>query len=237
MKDGLFHFKRFSVAHAESSMKVGVDGVLIGAWADCQGDSILDVGTGCGVIALMMAQRNPYAHILAIDVDEASVREASENFRHSGWGDRLEARLTPFAEVAGLEGMVFDRIVSNPPYYDSGVNDFSTARNVARHQGELSPAILLECAGKMLTDNGKISMIVPSEFCDALNEVGNNVGLSLSRICMVRNNPRKQTKRAMMEFSKDYDGEAESTVLTMFDTDRNSTDEYLRLCHDFYLKF
>ncbi|MDE5713403.1 MAG: methyltransferase, partial [Muribaculaceae bacterium] len=96
MKDGLFHFKKFSVSHTRSSMKVGVDGVLIGAWAStCAGD-ILDAGTGCGVIALMLAQRNPDSKVLAIDVDKPSIDEASENFINSPWGDRIEALETSY---------------------------------------------------------------------------------------------------------------------------------------------
>lgn len=237
MNDGLFHFKRFSVAHSRSSMKVGVDGVLLGAWADCQGDYLLDVGTGCGVIALMLAQRNPAARILAIDVDSPSVEEAAENFLHSHWAERLESRLAPFSGIACSDELRFDRIVSNPPYFDSGVKDFTTARNIARHQGELSPSILVRYAGGILKSSGKLAMVVPSEFCDSLVEQGNNVGLPVSRLCFVKGNPRKPPKRVMMEFSKSFVGETESDTLTMFDNFNDPTEEYLALCHDFYLKF
>lgn len=237
MNDSLFYFKQFSVAHSRSSMKVGVDGVLVGAWADCQGDSILDVGTGCGIVALMLAQRNPVAQILAIDIDSASVDEAAENFLRSDWAERLESRLAPFSEIACSDELLFDRIVSNPPYFNSGVTDFSTARNVARHQGVLSPSKLLRSAVNILKKDGKLSMVVPSEFCDSLVNEGVNVRLPVSRLCFVKGNPRKPPKRVIMEFSKSFAGNADSDTLTMFDTFNNPTEEYLKLCHDFYLKF
>ena len=237
MNDGLFHFKRFSVAHSRSSMKVGVDGVLIGAWADCQGDSILDVGTGCGLIALMMAQRNPSAEILAIDVDAPSVGEASSNFRKSPWGDRLEARLASYSAIVNSGGFKFDRIISNPPYFDSGVTDFSTSRNVARHQGELSPSVLISSAKELLSDSGTLSMIVPAEFCDSLLSEGSDAGLCPVRICFVKGTTRKLPKRVMLEFSLGERGEPVVSTLAMFDSGGVPTEEYRSLCHDFYLKF
>lgn len=237
MNDGLFHFKRFSMAHTRSSMKVGVDAVLIGAWADCHGDTILDVGTGCGVIALMMAQRNPAGKVMAIDVDEASVGEASSNFVQSPWGDRLTASLMPFAELTGT-GRKFDRVVSNPPYFDSGVTDFSTSRNVARHQGVLSPSALIKECGSLLTERGKLAMIVPSEFYDKLKTEAEKEGFHLSRVCFVKDTPRKEPKRVMMEFSReDPESDTVLQMLTMFDGGGNPTDEYRLLESEFYLKF
>lgn len=237
MNDGLFHFKHFSVAHSHSSMKVGVDGVLIGAWADCQGDSILDVGTGCGFIALMMAQRNSKAEIMAIDVDEGSIAESEDNFGNSPWARRLEARKIPYSGIVDSGEYRFDRIVSNPPFFDSGVTDFSSSRNVARHQGELSPSVLIASASRILSGAGKLAMIMPSEFCGNMLRQGLDSGLHPSRVCFVRGNPRKNPKRVMLEFSMINNGEPRQTLLTMFDGTGNPTEEYLSLCHDFYLKF
>ncbi len=238
MKDGLFQFKRFSVAHTHSSMKVGVDAVLVGAWADCYGKSILDVGTGCGVIALMMAQRNPAAGILAMDIDKASVDEATFNFRNSDWQDRLEARQVSFSDFVNAGGKCFDRIVSNPPYFDSGVKDFTSSRIVARHQGELSPAVLLTGATKVLSESGKISMIVPADFFENLRIKGEKEGLWLTRAAFVKGTPRKQPKRVMMEFGKDAPPDrVVMETITMFDDDGFPTEEYRSLTGDFYLKF
>lgn len=238
MKDGLFQFKRFSVAHTHSSMKVGVDAVLIGAWADCSGDSILDVGTGCGVIALMMAQRNKHASILGIDVDEGSVDEATLNFLHSDWKERLEAKHISFSNLIEEEDMRFDRIISNPPYFDSGIKDFTTSRIIARHQGELSPTELLRGGAIMLSDSGKLSMIVPSDFFEGLKVKGEMEGLWLERACFVRGKPRKYPKRVMMEFCKNEKAkELLIENMIMFDDNGLPTEEYRALTHDFYLKF
>lgn len=237
MNNGLFHFKRFSVAHGRSSMKVGVDAVLLGAWADSRGYSMLDVGTGCGVIALMMAQRNREAEILAIDVDSASVEEAACNFGRSQWSGRLRALHMPFAELV-REGGKFDRIVSNPPYFDSGVTDFTTSRNVARHQGALSPSVLIRESTGLLTYDGRLSMIAPSEFFGRLCEDAVASGLNLIRACFVRGNPRKQPKRVMMEFGALLpDEEAAVDCLTMFDGTGAPSEEYRLLGREFYLKF
>lgn len=236
MNDGLFHFKRFSVAHSRSSMKVGVDAVLIGSWADCCGDTILDVGTGCGVIALIVAQRNPAAEVVAIDVDVDSIEEANNNFAQSDWHDRLTALLKSFDQIR-MEGRHFDRIVSNPPYFDSGVTDFSTTRNVARHQGELSPEVLIDGANELLSDSGKLSMIVPSEFFEMLADRGKKRGLSLSKACFVKGNPRKASKRVMLEFERLDRGPVMTEYLTIYDDKGDYTPEYMALGKDFYLKF
>lgn len=236
MNDGLFHFKRFSVAHSRSSMKVGVDGVLIGAWADCQGERLLDVGTGCGLIALMLAQRNPLATVVAIDIDSDSVEEASLNFSKSEWSGRMSARLISFSALVD-SGERFDRIVSNPPYFNSGVTDFTTARNVARHQGTLSPRALVRGAAAMLTESGLLSMIVPAEFLDDVCAAADEEGFRPVRVCLVRTTAAKHPKRVMIELGKGPRREIDSDCLSMFDPSGNPTCEYRSLGKDFYLKF
>lgn len=244
MKDGLFHFKKFSVSHTRSSMKVGVDGVLIGAWAStCAGD-ILDAGTGCGVIALMLAQRNPDSKVLAIDVDKPSIDEASENFINSPWGDRIEALETSYNSLVNSRHFGFDLIVSNPPFYDSGVSDFSNARNVARHQSDFSPSALVRGAGNLLKEQGRVAMIAPSDFFADLKASGKQEGLYLDRCVFVRDHQSSPIKRVMMEFVKsadpidrNTDDEKEKKILTMFDANGLPTPEYREIGKDFYLKF
>lgn len=247
MKERLFKFKQFDVSHARSSMPIGVDGVLIGAWATCEGEKLLDVGTGCGVIALMLAQRNRQARILAIDVDAPSVEEAASNFKRSVWSDRIESKLMSF-EAMIQKGEKFDNIVSNPPYFDSGVKQSDNRRMIARHVGSLSPLILLECCGMLLNDNGRLSMIVPVEMLEQLKEKSSESCLSPVRECFVRDNVTTPNKRVMIEFIKNKDeikpsenskqcGSMSSENLIMFDSNRNPTEEYRKLCGDFYLKF
>lgn len=244
MKEGLFHFKEFSVSHSNSSMKVGVDAVLLGSWVTPDGKQILDVGTGCGIIALMLAQRNHNAKIFGIDIHSDSVKEAKENFSSSPWNTRIEASLKSFSELISECEDCFDLIVSNPPFFDSGVNEFNNARMAARHQGLLSPEILIMNASSLLKSSGRLGLIVPSEFFSILREKGISTGLTLSRAMFVKDHPSSSIKRVMLEFIKNDSAntvtsitEEKVPVLTMFDEQRNPTEEYRKLGHDFYLKF
>lgn len=225
-------------------MKIGVDGVLIGSWADCSGERILDVGTGCGVIALMMAQRNPDAQVYAIDIDKDSIAEAKENFHNSPWEDRLHASVCSFNKIRATDYGPVDLIVSNPPFFDSGVTEFISSRIKARHQGDLSPFSLLDLSGGLLTENGRLAMIVPYVFLEKLIAYGKANGFYLSRWTGVRNNCTSQVKRVMLEFSNgnpDGNGDliesGELPILTMFAESGEPTDEYRLLGREFYLKF
>lgn len=261
MKETLFHFKNFFVNHGRSSMKVGVDGVLIGAWATPDGIRVLDVGTGCGLIALMIAQRNQQAQVLAIDIDASSIEEANENFKNSKWGERIRGLECSFLQLRELDWQnllgssnpfsgfndkepAFDLLISNPPFFDSGIENPSTPRMKARHQGDLSPDIILRTGESLLAPGGAIAMIVPSEFYYKLKSVAEENGLSLSRACFVRGHAKSPEKRVMMEFVKRRDGlsatefsDVEVSHLVMFDDSHLPTDEYKALCKDFYLKF
>lgn len=240
-KGGRFRFKRFEVCHSQSSMKVGVDGVLVGLWA---GDGfsprrILDAGCGCGVIALICAQRWPEATVDAIDTDSASVFEASSNFNLSPWNERLvaiEADYTLFSDAGKHDS--YDLIVSNPPFFASGVTAIDSPRLAARHQAEFSPRSLVELAPKLLTESGRVALIMPTEFEEELTAAADNVGLYLVRKTLMRGHPNAPWKRILMEFSQTQptDGPV-STELTLETHPGEPTPEYLELGRDFYLKF
>lgn len=239
-----FRFKQFSVSHHRSAMKVGVDGVLIGCWADI-GDAkrILDVGTGCGLIALIMAQRVPDALVDAIDIDAPSIEEASENFSTSQWSERLRAILCNYSDIRSLlkEDEGYDLIVSNPPYFDSGVTEIVTAREKARHQGELSPLSLLCEAKNFLKPGGSVAMVFPSELSAALEEEARILGYSLMRKCLVRGHQEAPYKRVLVQwrYTKGLSDQLNipSEYLTLESSIKIPTDEYMSLCKDFYLKF
>lgn len=237
MRKSTFYFKQFECSHGTGSMKIGVDAVLIGAWAMVDNArTILDVGTGCGVIALMCAQRNNRAIIEAIDVDEASVAEAAENFGNSQWSDRLSALHQDFNNISGKR---YDLIVSNPPYFDSGVSNPDTPRLVARHQSDLSPFRLLERAADLLTDTGRVTMVVPAEQAIALRDAARSVGLKLVRGTWVRGHENAPVKRILAEFARI--GEElcldNISVFTLETAPGCPSDEHRHLCKDFYLKF
>lgn len=243
MKERLFKFKNFSVAHSKSAMKVGVDGVLIGAWADTEGESILDAGTGCGLIALMMAQRNANAKIIGIDMDKDSVEEAKWNVKNSQWGNRIEIKLQSFNEFIIQETpkeKKFDLIVSNPPFFDSGVSAPFTSRERARHQGPLSPISLIRNGKKILSENGRIALIAPSEMIERIKATVKEEGMTIKRICFVAHHPGAVFKRIMVEIINNM--EVGSNVigveeLIMFQQAGEPTESYRQLCQEFYLHF
>ncbi|MDE6682224.1 MAG: methyltransferase, partial [Muribaculaceae bacterium] len=161
-------------------MKVGIDAILLGSWAEVKNRKrILDVGTGCGLIALMCAQRNSDAQIEAIDIDRGSVEEAQENFDDSPWKERLSVRKSDFIEH---KGTAYDLIISNPPFFSSGITKIANPRERARHQDILSPKVLMEKGCGMLNPNGRIAMIVPFEQVEELIQISLSNELSLIRL-------------------------------------------------------
>ncbi len=238
-----FRFKHFAVSHHRSSMKVGVDGVLIGCWADTENAcSILDVGTGCGLIALIMAQRCPDAAVTGIDIDEASVKEAKENVENSPWDSGIQIIYGAFPDGIITESNVkYDLIISNPPYFDSGVSDIITRRERARHQGTLSPINLLEASKAILTSNGSVAMVIPSELSADVELAARNLGYSLLKKCLVRGHEGAPYKRALLQWilaNADKDSEMPLIqYLTLESSPGLPTYEYRELCKDFYLKF
>lgn len=238
MKERLFRFKQFSVCHSQSAMKIGVDGVLLGAWADARDAArVLDVGTGCGVIALQIAQRNPNAVIEAIDIHQPSVEEAKKNFESSPWSDRLNVANISFESYKPEVG--FDLIVSNPPFFHSGVDATASSRMTARHAAELSPETLLTIGSGMLAPMGRIALICPLELEDTLLSLSSEIGLSVKRLTSVYGVEGKPAKRLLAEFEKLSDNHCEPihNDLIISDSTGCYTRMYRSLTGDFYLNF
>lgn len=231
-----FRFKRFAVSHSRSSMKVGIDAVLIGAWGRVEGLRGLDIGTGCGVIALMAAQRNQNCILDAIDIDHESVEEAAQNFASSPWNERLRA-FEMNVEMYGAsrkDDELYDFILSNPPFFDSGIKTPVTARERARHQGELTIEKLIDEAERLLKPAGHLSIIIPT---DQMGHVKNR-DMNLTRICHVSDRPGKTPKRVMLTFTKDEEKEApEEELLYIRNAEGNYSEAYKILTADFYLAF
>lgn len=246
-RERIFRMKQFSVRHEISSNKVGVDGVLIGAWSPVEktGLKILDVGCGCGLIALMLAQRCQDAEIIGIDIDDNAVKEAKENVESSPWSNRIIIKKRDFSSLCS-EKPKFDLIVSNPPFFESGVDPSESARMLARHAGTLSPRTLLEKSSDLLTDSGILSLITLSEQYEELIEAANKNGLFPIRAVFVRGNPQKEAKRVMIAFRKppvmppsecrDMP-EISPTLLTIEKAPGEYTAEYISLCREFYTIF
>lgn len=235
MRETTFRFKKFSCKHGESSMKIGVDAVLLGAWADVMGKNILDVGTGCGVIALMCAQRNSEALIKGIDIDNKSIIEAKLNFKESPWSERLQASLEDFNYISLNH---YDLIISNPPYFDSGILRPESRRLRARHEDNLSPGILIKRSACLLNDDGRLSMIIPIDREKEIIGLGRENNLFLKRYCHVKGNINSPVKRVLLEFSKSKVYEpVEKQFLILETSPGHPSEDYKELCKDFYIKF
>lgn len=243
-----FRFKMFEVEHCKSSMKVGVDAVALGAW--CGGTesgsgnsalSILDVGCGCGVISLMLAQRWNNSKITAIDIDKPSVKECGYNFQNSPWGERLEAINIDFFEFCSKckeSGILFDCIVSNPPYFESGLANIDSARLKARHQSELNPVSVILGGSEILKSDGWIALVVPFDQESWIRECCIDNSLRVTRLLRLRDRAGKVPKRSFIQISKeDRDSQTEIDEITIKGEDGEYSEVYKNLCKDFYIKF
>lgn len=235
-ESGPFHFKEFDVYHSQSSMKVGVDAVLLGSWGNVNGSRGLDAGCGCGLIALMAAQRNTDACIDAIDIHSPSVIEAQSNFEHSAWARRLKALIGDINEFAERDEnrYKYDFILSNPPYFSSGINNPFTAREIARHEGTLSPGRLIELSTMLLKEGGTVSIIMP---CDRQSELEDHNGMEIDRICRISDRPGLADVRLMATLRKGNVVKKREEHLTIKEPTGIFSEEYKELTRPFYLKF
>lgn len=213
-------------------MKVGTDGVLLGAWAT-GGSRILDVGTGTGVIALMLAQRCPQAWVTAIDIDEGAVRQALQNVAQSPFSDRIEVLRESVQEFDGTNeangtNRTYDAVVSNPPFFIDSLNAPDRQRNIARHAETLTYGQLMQAAWRLLADGGELSVVVPFDYRWRMEDEATFAGFFPSRVCAVRTAAHKPAKRFLLAFRK-HPCPCERTEITIGD------EAYTLLTKDFYL--
>ena len=215
-------------------MKVGTDGVLLGAWVriDGTGHRILDIGTGTGVIALMAAQRSAAERIVGIDVERVAVDRAAANFAVAAWRDRLQAECVAVQEY---KAEPFDLIVSNPPYFVDSLLPPDGGRMRARHTASLPFAELDEALCRLLAPQGRAALILPQAEMERFAALSR---LEMVRRCDVRSVPNGEVKRVMAEFAHSAMGACDCEGLTIETARRGEfSEEYRRLTKDFYLKF
>jgi len=228
-----FRFKQFEVAHDKCAMKVGTDGVLLGAWANhTLPQTILDIGTGSGLIAIMLTQRFSTAKITGIDIEDSAIEQATENFNDSNWSDRLTAQKVDLAE---FQSDSFDLILSNPPFFNGTYFSGNTERDTARQNDSLPPALLFQKVEELLNSEGHFCCIIPTEHKAEYIAAAKNVGLFLNQELRVKGHPNKPYKRELLQFSR-HQSELISDSLTI-ETDKRHeyTSQYLTLVKDFYL--
>lgn len=235
MSNSWFQFKQFLINHQNSSMPVGTDAVLLGSWVKIENpNNILEIGCGSGVISLMLAQRSE-AQITAIDIHKESCLQAFENKEKSHWSDRINIENISLQDFS-QKNLKFDLIVSNPPYFSNSLKADSIERNLARHNDNLSLKDLIFFSEKLLSENGRIALVLPIETEQSiLNEI-KNANLFLTRKCHVSDNPNKNAKRILLEIGKKIT-DLNSEQLFIRDLSKEFSEEYKILTKEFYLNF
>lgn len=231
-----FRFKEFTVEQDRCAMKIGTDGVLLGAWVSVDENpySVLDIGAGTGIIALQLAQRSQAELIDAIEIDEDAYEQCVENFENSPWGDRLfcyHASLDEFVEEIEEK---YDLIVSNPPFYSENQKTENAARDLARFADALPFDELLNGVSRLLSDEGIFGLILPRKEEETFIKLASEYNLFPIRICRVRGNENSEEKRSLMEFSfRETNPKIEH--LTIEIERHKYTEAYKNLVQDFYL--
>lgn len=233
-----FQLKKFSVEQDRCAMKVGTDGVLLGAWTTIENKpfSILDIGTGTGIIALMLAQRSHAEQIDALEIDEDAYEQATDNFENSPWNDRL------FCFHAGLDEFVeepedeYDLIVSNPPFYSEDYKSSNDQRDLARFQDAMPFEDLVEAADLLLSENGIFSVIIPFKEEENFVALANEYELYPIKITRVKGTPTSEIKRSLLAFSRNKTIPFPIDELIIETARHIYTPEYIELTKDFYLK-
>ena len=199
----MFQFKQFSVNQDRCAMKIGTDGVLLGAWATVthRPFSILDIGAGTGILSLMLAQRSFSETIEAIEIDDNAYEQAAENFENSPWADRLFCYHAGFLEFIEEVDDTYDLIISNPPFYSEDYKTENTQRDLARFTDALPFEHLLYGTSKLLSENGKAAFIIPFSEEDNFIALAAKFNLYPNRITRVKGTPSTDIKRSLLEFS------------------------------------
>lgn len=233
-----FQFKQFSVEQDRCAMKIGTDGVLLGAWAPIEHNpfNVLDIGTGTGIISLMIAQRSHAEQIDAFEIDEDAYEQAVGNFENSPWGDRLfcfHAGLDEFMEEPEDE---YDLIVSNPPFYTEDYSSGNEQRDLARFADALPFEDLAEAANLLLSEYGIFAVILPYKEEEKFIALAKDFDLFPIKITRVKGTPTTEIKRSLLAFSRHQAESFPIDELVIEISRHNYTPEYISLTKDFYLK-
>lgn len=232
-----FTFKQFSVNQDRCAMKIGTDGVLLGAWTPLINNpyNVLDIGAGTGILSLMLAQRSSAEQIDAIEIDEDAYEQCVENFEASPWGDKL------FCFHAGLDEFVdepedeYDLIISNPPFYTDNYKSDNSSRDLARFEDALPFEELIEAAALLLSDNGIFSVIIPYKEENRFVTMCKELDLFPLKITRVKGTPTSEIKRSLLAFCRMEQAPLVDELIIEISR-HNYTSEYIELTKDFYLK-
>lgn len=234
MPNTYFEFRQFRIEQDRCAMKVGTDGVLLGAWFEMEsGDSVLDIGTGTGLIALMAAQRGA-GRVTAVEIDHDAALQAQENVSNSPFNDRITVTETD-ANALPCD-LSFTRIVCNPPFFQNSLKCPDGSRNTARHDDFLSYSQLVSIADRHLSENGELSVVLPHDMSEIFKKTAISGGLCQKRECNIVTVTGKTPKRTLMTFSRNY-CEPMVTTLVMCNPSGEKTADFTELIKDFYVKY
>ena len=235
-KYSCFKFKKFSIQQTNAAMKIGTDGILLGAWADVEESKILlDIGTGTGVIALMQAQKNNQTIIDAVEIDTNACIDAKFNFEKSPWGNRITLHKCSLEEFN--KNIKYDTIISNPPFYESSLAANSQSRTVARHTATLHYNHILEHCKSSLSKSGNLCLILPVDQGNSCIIKAQKNGFYLKRKCNVFSKKSKPQHRLLLEFSLINQTPEESNLIIENEKRHDYTEQYKELTKDFYIIF
>lgn len=235
MANDYFQFKEFTIYHDKCAFKVGTDGVLLGAAADISGaKNILDIGTGTGLIALMLAQRSN-AEITAIEPDSISFMQASENISLSKWNNRIKLVPTTFQDFEDVKR--FDLIVTNPPFFVDSLKNPDSRKSATRHNDSLTSDDIIRGALKFLSEEGKLQLILPFAEGNIFIDKAHDLGLYLYIKLNIRSLPGSLIKRMILGFSRNKAGLTKRELVIEKGSRHEYSEEYINLTKDFYLNF
>lgn len=231
-----FIFKKFKIEQSNCAMKIGTDSVLLGAWTslDSKPNSILDIGTGTGVLALMLAQRSPAELIDALEIDSSAYEQCVENFEQSIWCDRLFCYHAALEEFTEELDTAYDLIICNPPFYTEDYKTGTKQRDLARFQDAMPFRHLLESVSKLLSKCGKFAVVIPFKEEQQFITLACTYNLFLNKVMHVRGHANASIKRTFLEFSF-QNSDIDKSDLTIEISRHNYTEKYITLTKDFYL--
>lgn len=229
-----FQFKQFSVEDNKSTMKVGTDAVLLGAWTETKhSKTILEIGTGSGIISLMIAQRSK-AKIEAIDIDEDTVKQANENFQKAEWKERLNAFHYSLNDFKKEQSNKYDLIISNPPFFIDSLKSPNKNKTLSKHSDELSYADLIQGLIHFLSPSGKACIILPYTESKSFINLARIENLYLTKQLLIKPKKDKVANRILMEFSFTKTQVLENEIY-LREVDNSFSDEYKKLSKEYYL--
>lgn len=236
MANDYFQFRQFTVRQQHCGMKVGTDGTLLGAWAQAPEahSRILDIGTGTGLIALMMAQRYPKGIVMGIDIDADAISQARENVMESPFSDRITIQQCDVLQFYDTDG--FDTIVCNPPYFVDSLICPDEQRTTARHTITLSFEGLAKAAFRLLKMDGLFSMVIPTDNRSCMEAAARMEGFFLSRAYLIKTTPQKKPKRQLIEFRKYPVNEIDTNEVFIQISPNKRSPWYQELTQAFYIK-